>query len=139
MGQQVFAPGVEDGQIAQRCAQHEASAAEHAEQDIVHRAPGRAARHESQRHEHQPRKQGDEPRGIRSCVRFLRREAVLRPEVLRFLFAMFPKTRSLFYIMKQGALRAALPVTMEEFRYDSILSLYHGKSQMAIYFPSISR
>ena len=63
MGQQVFAPGVEDSQIAQRCAQHEASAAEHAEQDIVHRAPGRAARHESQRHEHQPRKQGDEPRG----------------------------------------------------------------------------
>lgn len=79
------------------------------------------------------------PAGIRSCVRFLRREAVLRPEVLRFLFAMFPKTRSLFYIMKQGALRAALSVTMEEFRYDSILSLYHGKSQMAIYFPSISR
>ena len=37
--------------------------AEHAEQDIVHRAPSRAARHESQRHEHQPRKQGDEPRG----------------------------------------------------------------------------
>ena len=79
------------------------------------------------------------PAGIRSCVRFLRREAVLRPEVLRFLFAMFPKTRSLFYIMKQGALRAALSVTMEEFRYYSILSLYHGKSQMAIYFPSISR
>ena len=63
MGQKVFAPGVEDGQIAQRCAQHEASAAQHAEQDIVHRAPGRAARHESQRHEHQPRKQGDEPCG----------------------------------------------------------------------------
>ena len=63
VGQKVFAPGVEDGQIAQCCAQHEASAAEHAEQDIVHRAPGRAARHESQRHEHQPRKQGDEPRG----------------------------------------------------------------------------
>ena len=40
MGQQVFAPGVEDGQIAQRCAQHETSAAEHTEQDIVHRAPG---------------------------------------------------------------------------------------------------
>ena len=79
------------------------------------------------------------PAGIRSCVRFLRREAVLRPEVLRFLFAMFPKTRSLFYIMKQGALRAALSVTMEEFRYYSILSLYHRKSQMAIYFPSISR
>ena len=63
MGQKVFAPGVEDGQIAQRRTQHETSAAEHAEQDIVHRAPGRTARHESQRHEHQPRKQGDEPRG----------------------------------------------------------------------------
>ena len=34
MGQQVFAPGVEDGQITQRRAQHEASAAEHAEQDL---------------------------------------------------------------------------------------------------------
>ena len=42
-------------------------------------------------------------------------------------------------IVEQGAPEAALSVTMEESRYDSILSLYHGKSQMAIYFPSISR
>ena len=42
-------------------------------------------------------------------------------------------------IVEQGAPEAALSVTMEESRYYSILSLYHGKSQMAIYFPSISR
>ena len=38
------------------------------------------------------------PAGIRSCDRFLRREALPRAEVLRFLFAMIPKNRSLSYI-----------------------------------------
>jgi len=62
VGQEIFAPGVEDGQIAQRRPHHKASTAEQAEQNIVHRAPCRAARHEGQRHKHQPCEQGDKPR-----------------------------------------------------------------------------
>ena len=62
VGQEVFAPGIEDGQIAQRCPHHKASTAEQAEQNVMHRAPCRAARHEGQRHEHQPCEQGDKPR-----------------------------------------------------------------------------
>ena len=62
VGQQVFAAGVQDGQIAQRRAHHKAAAAKHAKQRVVQSLPDRTARHKSQRHEDEAQKQGHQPR-----------------------------------------------------------------------------
>ena len=63
LADEVFAPCVEDGQIADRCAQHEAAAAEQAEQYLVQGLPDRAALHKGQHDEQQARKQGAQPCG----------------------------------------------------------------------------
>ena len=63
LADEVFAPCVEDGQIADRCAQHEAAAAEQAEQYLVQGLPDRAAFHKGQHDEQQARKQGAQPCG----------------------------------------------------------------------------
>ena len=60
-GQQLLAPGVQNGQTAHGCTQHKAAAAEQPEQHIVEHPPYGIALHEGQHHQQQAAEQGAKP------------------------------------------------------------------------------
>ena len=60
-GQQLLAPGVQNGQTAHGCTQHKAAAAEQPEQHIMEHPPYGIALHKGQHHQQQAAEQGAKP------------------------------------------------------------------------------
>ena len=60
-GQQLLAPGVQNGQTAHGCTQHKAAAAEQPEQHIMEHPPCGIALHKGQHHQQQTAEQGAKP------------------------------------------------------------------------------
>ena len=60
-GQQLLAPGVQNGQTAHGCTQHKAAAAEQPEQHIMEHPPYGIAPHKGQHHQQQAAEQGAKP------------------------------------------------------------------------------